>query len=217
MPTGGKSTRRAGNGKIIFKKLPPEFYLQPTLEVAKALLGKVLVTGETVGLVVETEGYVGPEDPACHAYVGRTRRNETMWGAPGHAYVYFTYGNHWMLNVVTEREDYPAAALIRAVQPVAGLELMRERRGLEKLKGRLDDRNLTNGPGKLCQAFGISGELNGTSLQSDYLYLAEPSPEITLPLFEVAETPRVGITRGTESLWRYLVRGNKYVSRYFLS
>lgn len=195
-------------------KLPPEVYTKPTLEVARLLLGKVLVCGETAGLIVETEGYVGPDDPACHAYTGRTRRNETMWNAPGHAYVYFTYGNHWMLNIVTEREDYPAAVLLRGVQPVFGLELMRERRNLHLLKGKAEDRFLTNGPGKLCQAFGITGALNGTSLQSDGLFLAEPSPEIALAPFEIIETTRIGITRGVDSPWRYYVKGNRYVSKF---
>lgn len=197
-----------------FQKLPLEFYKQPTLEVARQLLGKLLVCGETGGLVVETEGYVGFDDPASHAYPGRTRRNEVMWGKFGHAYVYFTYGNHWMLNAVTEEIDYPAAVLIRGLQPVFGLELMRERRNLQLRKSRPDDRNLTNGPGKLCQALGITGELNGTSLDSEQLYFAEPSPEIAFSPFEIVETTRIGITRGTELPWRYYIKGNAYVSKF---
>lgn len=197
---------------LALAKLPPEFYLQPTLEIARQLLGKLLICDGVGGLIVETEGYIGQEDPACHAYTGRTRRNETMWNAPGCAYVYFTYGHHWMLNVVTEREDYPAATLIRAIQPVFGLEEMRERRNLLRLKSKTDDRNLTSGPGKLCQALGITGELNGISLQSDRLFLAETPPELALPPFEVVETTRIGLTRGKESPWRYYVKGNPYVS-----
>lgn len=194
-------------------KLSPEFYVQPTLDAARLLLGKVLVSGESSGLIVETEGYVGPDDPACHAYVGRTRRNQVMWGKPGHAYIFFTYGAHFMLNVVTEREDYPAAVLIRAVEPVLGLEIMRQRRNLHLLRSRPLDRNLTNGPGKLCKALDIIAELNGISLQSDRLFIAEPPPEIALPPFQIIETTRIGITRGTELPWRYYVKGNRYVSR----
>lgn len=195
------------------QKLSAEFYQQPTLDIARQLLGMVLVCGQTAGLIVETEGYIGPVDPACHAYTGRTRRNEVMWNEPGHAYVYFTYGNHWMLNVVTERADYAAAVLIRAVQPLAGIELMRLRRRPELRKARTDDRNLTNGPAKLCQAFGISGELNGISLQGPELYISSPSLPDTLPPFEIVVTTRIGISRGVDLPWRFYVKGNPFVSR----
>jgi DNA-3-methyladenine glycosylase len=162
--------------------------------------------------VVEVEGYIGQEDPACHASVGRTRRNEAMWGLSGHAYVYFTYGNHWMLNVVTEPEDYPAAVLIRALQPVFGIEQMRERRHLHLRKSKQDERNLTNGPGKLCQALAITGELNGLSFQSDRLFLAEATPQLALPLFETVASTRIGITRGIDLPWRYYIKDNRFVS-----
>ncbi len=194
-------------------ELPPEFYTKPTLEVARLLLGKVLVCRNVGGLIVETEAYVGQEDPACHAYLGRTTRNGVMWDLPGKAYVYFTYGNHWMLNVVTEAEGYPAAALIRGVQPIFGLEEMRSRRGLEFRKAKVKEQNLTNGPGKLCQAFGITGELNGISLQSDQLYIAEPTPDCSLPPFETIVTTRIGITRGVDFPWRFYVKSNPFVSR----
>jgi DNA-3-methyladenine glycosylase len=137
-----------------------------------------------------------------------------MWGSPGHAYVYFTYGNHWMLNVVTEPADYPAAVLIRAVQPIFGIEVMRERRQLHLHKTKQADRNLTNGPGKLCQALAITRELNGLSLQSDRLFLAEATPSLALPFFETVESSRIGITRGVDLPWRYYIKGNRFVSSY---
>lgn len=198
-------------------KLPPEFYNAPTLEVAQQLLGMVLVChtyeGSAAGLIVETEGYVGQGDPACHAYKGRTPRNETMWGAPGHAYVYFTYGNHWMFNTVTERNDFPAAALVRALQPVAGLDLMRQRRRLDELKVKPEERNLANGPGKLTAALGINGTLNGLGLQSETLFIAQPPPEIRLPSFQIVSTTRIGISQGQDLPWRYYVAENRCVSR----
>jgi DNA-3-methyladenine glycosylase len=201
--------------------LPPAFYDQPTLDIARQLLGKVLVAvpeadsldEPTAGIIVETEGYIALTDPACHAYTGRTRRNDVMWGAPGHAYIYFTYGNHWMINVVTGPEGEAAAALIRAIEPIMGLAQMRARRGLHLLKGRAEDRQLANGPGKLCQALGVTGQLNGTSLQGPTLFIASPPPELTLPPFETVETTRIGITRGVELPWRYYVKGNRYVSK----
>ena len=202
--------------------LPPTFYTQPTLDIARQLLGRTLVAvpsedeggDPTAGIIVETEGYIALTDPACHAYTGRTRRNEVMWGEPGHAYVYFTYGNHWMINVVTGQAGEAAAALIRAVQPIMGLAQMRARRGLHLLKGRAEDRQLGNGPGKLCQAMGVNGRLNGTSLQGPHLFITDTPPDLALPPFETVETTRIGITRGVELPWRYYVRGNRYVSRF---
>ena len=198
-------------------KLPAEFYQRPTLEIALELLGKVLVCvrpeGVAAGYIVETEAYIGQDDPACHAYKGLTPRNKTMWGEPGLAYVYFTYGNHWMLNTVTERADYPAAALLRGLQPLLGLDLMHQRRQLDQLKGKPADYKLANGPGKLCQALGITGALNGFSLQSEELFIANPPAEAALPPFEVVQTTRIGITRGMDSPWRYYVAGNKSVSK----
>lgn len=218
--------------------LPPDFYCQPTLEVARQLLGKLLLVVEdsqeqdqpgtdkvsnlTGGLIVETEGYVGQEDPACHAYRGRTPRNGVMWDEPGRAYIYFTYGNHWMINVVTERQGFPAAALIRALEPTVSLERMRVRRNLYLLRTapvKHSDLNLTNGPGKLCQALGIKGELNGTTLNGPRLYICDPTllddPTLgkSLPPFEIVESTRIGITRGVDLPWRYYVKQNPYVSR----
>ncbi len=210
----------AGLSQIVAGTLPQAFYEQPTLEIARQLLGKTLAvvpedaeSEATAGIIVETEGYIGPEDPACHAFGGRTRRNDILWGPPGVAYVYFTYGNHWMINVATGPEGYAAAVLVRAVQPILGLETMRDRRGLHRLKGKNDDRQLTNGPGKLCQAMDVTGILNGQPYAGPRLYLADTPPECHLPAFETAETTRIGITRAVDFPWRYYVKGNRFVSR----
>src|SRR5512147_937409 len=129
------------------RPLPKTFYAHDTLEVAAELLGCELWVAcgrqTCAGMIVETEAYIGEEDPACHAHRGQTNRNRVMYGAPGISYVYFTYGNHWMLNFVTEREHFPAAVLIRAVEPTGGIESMRRRRQVER------DTDLTSGPGKL--------------------------------------------------------------------
>ena len=138
--------------------LPREFYNRPTLTVARELLGarlvRILDGVKLVGLITETEAYIGEEDLGCHAKAGRTPRTQVMYGPPGHAYVYFTYGNHWMLNAVTEQEDFPAAVLIRAIQPIEGVEVMSARRN-----GRD-----TFGPGKLTKAMGITKSENTVDL-----------------------------------------------------
>ena len=135
-----------------------DFYNRPTLTVARELIGarlvRILDGVKLIGLITETEAYVGEKDLGCHAHVGKTNRNAVMFGPPGHAYVYFTYGNHWMLNAVTEREGFPAAVLIRAIQPIEGAEIMSKRRN-----GRD-----TFGPGKLTQAMGITKSENGVDL-----------------------------------------------------
>jgi DNA-3-methyladenine glycosylase len=200
-------------------KLPAAFYSLPTLDLARQLLGKVLVTvgGEstvTAGLIVETEGYIAENDPACHAFSGITKRNAVMWGEPGHAYIYFTYGNHWMINVVSEPDGVAAAVLIRALEPIAGLPLMRLRRNLELLKGTPQDRQLANGPGKLCKALGVDSALNGANLQSEHLFMADAPDGWCLPPFDIVETTRIGITKGVEFPWRYYVKGNRFVSKW---
>jgi DNA-3-methyladenine glycosylase len=191
-------------------KIRRPFYEQNTLEVARLLLGKYLVRrhteGLTVGRIVETEAYIGPQDKACHAARGRTARTEVMFGAPGHAYVYFIYGFHYMLNIVTEREGYPAAVLIRAVEPVRGIALMKKRRGTD------ESQRLASGPGKLCQAFAIDRSLNGGDLCGNVLYVrdsGEPAPNIVA-------TPRIGVDYAAEwknKPFRFLVRGNAFVSK----
>jgi DNA-3-methyladenine glycosylase len=191
-------------------KLPRSFYEQSTIDVAKQLLGKYLVRkhseGNTIGRIVETEAYVGPQDLACHASRGRTARTEVMFGPAGHAYVYFIYGFYNMLNLVTEAQDYPAAVLIRAVEPVHGIELMKVRRKSNVL------RNLASGPGKLCQAFAVDRTLNGANLSGSLLYVEDRGD--LAPKFRV--TPRVGVDYAGEwkdKPFRFLVRGSEYISK----
>ena len=191
-------------------KLPRSFYQQSTLDVARQLLGKYLIRkhrdGTTVGKIVETEAYIGPEDKACHASKGRTARTEIMFGPAGYAYVYLVYGFHHMLNIVTESVDYPAAVLIRAVEPVQGVELMRARRETEQLH------NLANGPGKLCQAFAVDRALNGGDLCGKVLYLEDRGEAV----LKVVTTPRIGVDYAglwKDKPWRFLIKGNECVSK----
>jgi DNA-3-methyladenine glycosylase len=191
-------------------KLPRSFYEQSTVDVAKLLLGKFLVRkhldGDSVGRIVETEAYIGPQDLACHAAKGRTKRNAVMFGPPGHAYVYFIYGFYNMLNLVTEAKDYPAAVLIRAVEPVTGMELMKQRRRSDEL------RNLASGPGKLCQAFAIDRSLNGADVCAKDLYIEDrggPPPRIL-------STARIGVDyagKWKDKRLRFIVRGSEFVSK----
>ena len=191
-------------------KLPRPFYQQPTIEVARQLIGKYLVRkhpdGTTAGRIVESEAYIGPEDKACHASRGRTPRTEIMFGRAGHAYIYLIYGFHYMLNIVTEKEDFPAAVLIRAVEPLEGIQLMQARRRTEKLH------NLASGPGKLCEAFAIDRTLNGDDICGKILYVedrGEPAPKIVAG-------PRIGVDYADKwklKPWRFLVRGNGFISR----
>jgi len=186
--------------------LPRNFYNRPTLQVARDLIGARLVRMlegmKLVGLIVEAEAYISEKDLACHAKAGRTPRTQVMFGPPGHAYVYFTYGNHWMLNVVTEREGYPAAVLIRAIQPVEGIEVMSKRR-----HGRD-----TFGPGKLTQAMGITKSENGVDLtdSASGLWIEAGIP---VPNSRVTKSPRVGLYSVPEPWkskpWRFVVKGWK--------
>jgi DNA-3-methyladenine glycosylase len=203
--TARNHARNAGNIRVC-----RAFYEQNTLDVARQLLGKYLVRrhpqGTTVGRIVETEAYVGPEDKACHAARGRTARTEVMFGEPGHAYVYFIYGFHFMLNIVTERQGFPAAVLIRAVQPVRGISLMKKRRGMD------EPRNLASGPGKLCQAFAIDRTLNGGDMCGSTLYVRDPGE----PAPEIITTPRIGVDYAGEwkhRPFRFLIAGNAFVSK----
>jgi DNA-3-methyladenine glycosylase len=195
-------------------KLPREFYTRTNvLTVARDLLGKLLVvptaSGERVsGMIVEVEAYRGPEDRASHAYGGRrTRRTETMYGQGGVAYVYFVYGMYYQFNVVSNVADVPHAILVRALEPVEGIELMRERRHHHP------DHNLTNGPGKLCIALGIDRALNNADLSGDRVWLEEY--EAVSPR-RIAKGPRIGIDYAEEWIdkpWRFWIRDNSYVSR----
>jgi DNA-3-methyladenine glycosylase len=192
-------------------KLPRSFYAQSTLQVARKLLGKYLVRrhpdGKTVGRIVETEAYVGPHDLACHAAKGRTARTEVMFGPPGHAYVYFIYGVYYCLNIVTEEVGHASAVLIRALEPVEGIELMQQRRGTQKLH------SLASGPGKLCLAMAIDKALNGVDMcRGNILYVedrGEPRPKIVA-------RPRIGVDyagKWKDKPWRFLIRGSEFVSK----
>jgi DNA-3-methyladenine glycosylase len=170
--------------------------------VARELIGWVVRHGETAGVIVETEAYHESE-PACHAFVGRTARTLTLFGPPGRAYVYRSYGVHAMLNAVTGPEGEGAAVLIRALEPCDGVELMRTRRGRQRLQ------ELCSGPGKLTQALGIGLRLNGTDLATGpvTIWPGDGSPG------EVVASPRIGITKAVELPWRFSVRGSRFVSR----
>jgi len=181
--------------------LSDSFYARNTLDIASDLLGKYLVRKigkrRWVGRIVEVEAYIGEKDPACHAFRGLTPRTRVMYGRPGHAYVYFTYGMHFMLNIVTEREGYPAAVLVRALEPVEGFS------------GK--DPRPTNGPGKLCKNMYIDQKLNGISLTSGQLWVGSNSGNSIG--FEIRWSPRIGIVSGTEKLWRAYIYGNEHTSR----
>lgn len=187
--------------------LPVEFYDRNTLDVARSLLGMRLVRKfdsiSLVGIITETEAYRGEEDLACHARAGLTPRTRVMFGRAGHAYVYFTYGMHWLLNVVTEREGFPAAVLIRAVRVVEGETWIRERR-----KG-VPPKNWTDGPAKLCRAFEIDRKLNGADLTvtENGLWIA---PGMEIPEAYIERTARIGIDSVPEPWrsipWRFRVR-----------
>jgi DNA-3-methyladenine glycosylase len=183
-----------------------DFYDRPALEVARDLLGKTLVrieSGHVIsGSIVETEAYRGEEDLGCHCRAGRTPRTEVMYGPPGFVYVYFTYGMHWMLNFVVEQEGYPAAILIRAIEPLAGLEIIAARRGEQP------QQLWTNGPGKLCQALNIDKRFNGADLCSEQALLYVEDGETT-PESSVTTGPRVGLYNVPEPWksipWRFRV------------
>ncbi|HEY3279959.1 MAG TPA: DNA-3-methyladenine glycosylase [Gemmatimonadales bacterium] len=191
--------------------LPARFYARSTPDVARSLLGHVLVSDvggrRTAGRIVEVEAYVGPDDPACHAYGSRrTARTEQLYGPPGSAYVYFTYGMHWCLNAVTEAVGFPAAVLIRALEPMAGLETMRRRRGAR-------DRNLCAGPARLCEALGVTGALNGTLLQRGALRIVRGGgPRAALRRDKIVAGPRIGITRATDWPLRFYIEDSPWVS-----
>ncbi|MGD0176007.1 MAG: DNA-3-methyladenine glycosylase [Candidatus Bathyarchaeia archaeon] len=188
--------------------LPRKFYARDTVRVAKCLLGKRLVRvkgrSRMEGRIVEVEAYRGLDDPASHAFRGPTPRNAPMFGEPGHAYVYFTYGNHYCLNITTQATGTPGAVLIRAVEPIEGLQAMR------RLRPNVSDPNLTNGPGKLTKALGIDRALNEVDMTKPSPLFVVDSDETQ---FEIARSARVGISRGTDLLWRFHIRGNPYVSK----
>ncbi len=195
-------------------KLPREFYTRPdVLKVSRDLLGKLLVVPtrnkkRVSGMIVEVEAYRGPEDRASHAFGGRrTKRTETMYKVGGVAYVYFVYGMYYQFNVVSNVEDTPHAILVRALEPVEGIEFMRKRRHTHP------DHNLTNGPGKLCIAMGIDRELDGADLLGNRVWLEEYE---RIPASRISKGPRIGIDYAEDWVdkpWRFWIRDNSYVSR----
>ena len=177
------------------------FFARSVHEVAPDLLGATLLVDGVGGRIVEVEAYDGA-DPASHGFRGRTPRNASMFGPPGHAYVYRSYGIHWCLNLVCEDEGSPAAVLLRALRPEHGLDRMRERRGLE------EERLLCAGPGRLCQALGVTREHDGLRLDVPPFELRPPATPV-----EVVAGPRIGISRAAELPWRYAVAGSRFLSR----
>ena len=184
--------------------LPTDFYARPVVEVAKALVGCVVRHDGCAGAIVETEAYHESE-PACHAFAGLTARTRVLFGPPGRAYVYRSYGIHAIFNAVCEVEGVGAAVLIRALEPLEGVDRMRERRGLERRE------DLCSGPGKLTQALGIDLELNGSELVGGPITI-EPPPAGWSPI-ELIDGPRIGITKAPELPWRFCAAGFRSVSR----
>jgi DNA-3-methyladenine glycosylase len=188
--------------------LPRSFFHRDARDVGPDLLNKILACSDgRAGRIVEVEAYVGAIDPAAHTFRGKTPRNAVMFGPPGHMYVYFTYGIHWCANVVCGDVDEGNGVLVRALEPIAGIERMREARPRVKR-----DRELCSGPARLAQAMGITGEQNGIDLvraRDGYTMLDDgmPAPE------NVPGSARIGIRQGTDLLWRWLVAGNPHVSR----
>jgi len=182
-------------------QLGTDFFARSVHEIAPELIGATLLFDGVGGVIVELEAY-DHEDPAAHGYRGRTKRNKSMFGPPGHAYVYRSYGVHWCLNFVCEPEGVANAVLIRALEPTQGIDAMRVRRALE------DERLLCAGPGRLCQALGITGEHDGLPLDRAPFELrgCETAPEIV-------RGPRIGISKATDVPWRYCARGSRFLSR----
>jgi DNA-3-methyladenine glycosylase len=176
---------------------------RPVEDVARQLIGATLRVEGVGGLIVETEAYDG-EDPASHSFSGPTPRNKAMFGPPGHAYVYRSYGIHWCFNLVCRETGHGAGVLIRALEPLWGLDVMRERRG------GLADRLLCAGPGRLCQALGIDGSHDGLPLDAPPFQLESAIADVV-----VVEGPRIGITRAREVPWRFGLAGSRYLSRGF--
>jgi len=185
--------------------LKRDFYARPTVEVARALLGKVLAHGPAAGIIVETEAYLGGDDLAAHSARGVTPRTRVIFGPPGHAYVYFIYGMYECLNLVTEPDGRPGAVLIRALEPAAGLDLMWRRRPAAR---KLED--LASGPGKLTLALAITRTQNGADVTRGSLVVRQP---VERRAIEIQAGPRVGITQCADWPLRFIIKGNRFVSR----
>ena len=192
---------RSRPSPVTTRTLGSEFFARSVHDVAPDLIGVTLLVDGVGGRIVEVEAY-DHEDPASHGFRGRTDRNASMFGPPGHAYVYRSYGIHWCLNLVCEEVGVANAVLLRALEPTRGLEQMRARRGLE------DERLLSSGPGRLCQALGVTREHDGLALdRPPFELLAGDSP------VDVVNGPRIGITRAAELPWRYAEAGSRFLSR----
>ena len=195
-------------------RLPQKFYTRNVLKVAKELLDKILVIkkGNKIlsGKIVEVEAYDGSCDEAAHTYIGKTKRNEVMFETGGLLYVYFTYGMYHCSNVVTGKENERTAVLLRAIEPIDGIEEMALNRFGEKQITEKQKSNLTNGPGKLCMALGIDKSHNGTSLIEDKIYILNNRK---IPEDKIVTTTRIGITKSIELPWRFYIKANPYVSK----
>jgi DNA-3-methyladenine glycosylase len=193
------------------KRLPRSFYTRSALTVARELLGKILVRkigGKTLtGKIVEVEAYLGESDPASHAFRGKTERNSVMFRAGGCLYVYFTYGMHFCSNVVTGQEGIARAVLLRAIEPLEGIEAMKKNRGFT---GEFTLTNLTNGPAKLCEALHIRREQNGADLLGKQIFITHGE---NVPGKSIVRTSRIGINAAKEKKWRFYIKDNQWVSK----
>ena len=198
------------------RKIDSDFYLRPTLKVANDLLGKYIVRKigdkHLIGKIVEVEAYQGEKDIASHAYRGRTKRNEVMFWVGGHLYVYFTYGMHYCCNVVTEKDGKGRAVLIRAIEPIENIQIMKTLRGFKDTDKLF---NLTNGPAKVCKALAIGIKENGISLQGNEIWIGEETAinKISNLNFKIKSSTRIGITNGKELEWRFYIDNNPFVSK----
>lgn len=194
--------------KSKFPPLPRSFYARSPLKVAPDLLGKILCHEKkgtlTSGRIVEVEAYLGLEDPASHAYRGETPRTKIMFGPPGFVYVYFSYGSHFCMNLVTGKDGVASAVLIRALEPLEGVDIMKRRRKKQKLM------DLTSGPGKLTKALGIQGKQNGLDITQKPLWIYEDRLSSSM---KWARSPRVGVSRATKRLYRFYVKNSEFISR----
>jgi DNA-3-methyladenine glycosylase len=194
--------------------LPRKFYIRPVLTVAKELLGKVLVNkmGSNIfaGRIIEVEAYDGKIDKASHSYNGKTNRNAVMFNEGGYFYVYFTYGTHFCCNVVSGKQNHGAAVLIRAIEPLLGINKMIINRFGRELKSEKEIYNLTSGPGKVCKAFGFTKEHSGFDLTNRYIFLVN-QPKLKKSAIGISK--RIGITKSVRLPWRFFEIGNPYLSR----
>ena len=197
-----------------FNILPRKFYTRSVITVAKELLGKVLIKNEgkklLSGRIVEVEAYDGRIDEASHSFKGKTKRNEVMFNEGGYFYVYFTYGVHFCCNIVTGEKDHGTAVLVRAIEPLEGIDLMIKRRLGRKLKNENELFNLTSGPGKISQAFNFNLKHSGSDLTDNKIFLVDSKK---LSKNKIGISKRIGITRSVDLPWRFIEKGNPYLSR----